>query len=435
MHLTGSNIDLEKNRKDSIRLWEKTEKTSSSGDSRVRVRSIPYPYEAMLAICSDLDETPDRQVYFEIMRFLNTKEETTMGCGMGLEVGNTIYFDMPPDQFAYWNTDEVGRVLVRELIRTGHIDCLHSYGDLATTREHAQRALEELDKHECRLKVWVDHRIAPTNFDGDIMKGSGDILGSPAYHADLTLDFGVEYVWRGRVTSVIGQNVPRSLDGIWQPSHPLISGKTILKEFTKGLLAIGGSEKYAMHKENNILHLSTLRDGQKTYEFMRCNSHWAGVSTCETATGLAKVITPKFLDRLVKKQGFCILYTHLGKELTHDRTFPQETIAALKNLASYFSTGKILITTTHRLLNYQHMFKNARFSLNNIADKLVVECSYKGPSCDLEGLSFNVSEGIQFELFINDRATTIKWHPFHDGTKVASIDWNQLEFPRKSVFL
>lgn len=49
------------------------------------VRSIPYPYRAMLAICSDLDETPDRLVYWEIMRFLNTTEETAMGPGEELE--------------------------------------------------------------------------------------------------------------------------------------------------------------------------------------------------------------------------------------------------------------------------------------------------------------------------------------------------------------
>jgi hypothetical protein len=79
----------------------------------VQLRPFPYPYRAMLAICSDLDETPDRHAYWEIMRFLNTTEETTMGPGVGLEVGNSIYFDMPPEQFAYWNTDDAGREMIR----------------------------------------------------------------------------------------------------------------------------------------------------------------------------------------------------------------------------------------------------------------------------------------------------------------------------------
>lgn len=44
----------------------------------IKLRQMPYPYRGMLAICSDLDETPDRSVYWEIMRFLNTTEKTAM---------------------------------------------------------------------------------------------------------------------------------------------------------------------------------------------------------------------------------------------------------------------------------------------------------------------------------------------------------------------
>ena len=65
------------------------------------LRDFPFPYKAMMTICSDLDETPDRARYFEIARFLNTDAETPAGKGVGLEVGNTIYFNMPNDQFAY----------------------------------------------------------------------------------------------------------------------------------------------------------------------------------------------------------------------------------------------------------------------------------------------------------------------------------------------
>ncbi|MCX5673851.1 MAG: hypothetical protein NTX87_02485 [Planctomycetota bacterium] len=75
----------------------------------LQLRRLPYPYRAMLTICSDLDDTTDGRVYCEILRFLNTTEATAMGPGLGLEVANSIYFDMPPDQFAYWNTDDAGR--------------------------------------------------------------------------------------------------------------------------------------------------------------------------------------------------------------------------------------------------------------------------------------------------------------------------------------
>src|SRR6267154_4889527 len=85
--------------------------------TRVKSRRFPYPFSAALAICSDLDETPDADTYFELMRFLNTTDDTSMGPGVGLEVGNSIYFDMPPGHFSYWNTDDKNREKIRALIK------------------------------------------------------------------------------------------------------------------------------------------------------------------------------------------------------------------------------------------------------------------------------------------------------------------------------
>jgi hypothetical protein len=328
-------------------------------DGRVHFFRFPRPYRAMLAICSDLDETPDRRVYWEIMRFLNTTQTTAMGEGLGLEVGNTLYFDMPPDQFAYWNTDDAGREMVRGLIRSGHIDCLHSFGDLATTRTHAGRALEELARHDCRLAVWVDHGTAVTNFGADIMGGHGDEVGHPAYHADLTCDFGVRYVWRGRVTSVIGQDVPRCLGGLFNAAHPVASAKTLVKEWAKGVLARRGHAKYAMHGPNALVRDARLRDGREVREFIRCNPHWGGVSRGDTGAGLDQVLTDRFLQRLVDRGGTCILYTHLGK--VRNRWEPVEAPArrALQRLADYYHAGRILVTTTRRLLDYRSRLQSS----------------------------------------------------------------------------
>ena len=68
----------------------------------VELRRFPYPYKAMLAICSDLDETSSLQAYLETMRFLNSAGTTPLGPGAALEVGNSMYFDMPSGRFSYW---------------------------------------------------------------------------------------------------------------------------------------------------------------------------------------------------------------------------------------------------------------------------------------------------------------------------------------------
>ena len=315
-------------------------------------RRFPARYEAALAICSDLDETPDADTYFELMRFLNTSEETSMGPGVGLEVGNSIYFDMPPGHFSYWNTDDQGREKIRALIKSGHIDVLHSYGDLAATRTHAARALEELERNDCHLRVWVDHSKAPTNFGADIMMGHGDEPGHPAYHADLTFAHGIEYVWVGRVTSVIGQNQKVSFQAIGDWGHPIASAKTIAKEAGKQLMGRCGSRKYGMHASNRLTRPVRLRDNlTNTVEFIRCNPHWDGVSSADTGRGISEVLSAQFLRQLSDRGGVCILYTHLGKLNAGMRRFDTAAVKAFRRLAEYYHSGKILVTTTYRLLD------------------------------------------------------------------------------------
>ena len=307
----------------------------------------------LLAICSDLDETPDAATYFELTRFLNTTENTTMGPGVGLEVGNTIYFDMAPGNFSYWNASEADREMIRTLIRSGHIDCLHSYGDLATVRAHAGRALDELVKHDCRIRVWVDHAVAPTNFGADIMHGHGDEKSHPAYHADLTMSYGIRHVWRGRVTSVIGQDRRFSLRSIGSVRHPLASIGTLAKEAAKQVLALRGHAKYIPQAGNPLVVEASLRDGQPVRELIRCNPSWGGVSCHDRGDEIHKVLTRRFLDRLVERQSPCILYTHLGK-LERGATchhFQPEVINSFRLLAGYHHTGKLRVTTTARLLN------------------------------------------------------------------------------------
>ncbi|GJM24575.1 MAG: hypothetical protein DHS20C16_09900 [Phycisphaerae bacterium] len=409
----------------------------------VTMRHWPYPYRAMLAVCSDLDETPDRNTYWDTAEFLNTKRTTPMGEGLGLEVGNTIYFDMAADQFAYWNTDDVGRTMVQSLIRSGHIDCLHSFGDLATTREHAQRALDELEQNGCHLDVWIDHAQAITNFDGGIMMGEGDASSSPAYHADLTVKHGVQFVWRGRVSSVLGQDVPPQLGGILSPAHPIASGKTFAKELSKQMLSRMGNEKYAMHAPNRILTRSTLRDGQPVYEFLRCNPHWGGVSSHETAWGFGDVLTDRMIAQLVDREGGCILYTHLGKS-EPDAKVPLGTSAidGFRRLATAQADGNLLVTTTRRLLGFCRAKEEIGYEATRCCDSIVIDIDTTKnryatlPEIidrDLEGLTFYTPDAGQTSVRIDGEDVPQVMRNAADATGRASVSipWSRLEFPER----
>jgi hypothetical protein len=409
------------------------------GQPAVSLRRLPYPYKAMLAICSDLDETPDWRTYWEIMRFLNTTETTSMGPGLGLEVGNSIYFDMPPDQFAYWNTDDAGREMVRTLIHSGHIDCLHSYGDLATTRAHAGRALEELDRHGCKLEVWVDHSKAVTNFGADIMCGQGDVPGSPAYHADLTCDYGIRYVWRGRVTSMIGQDVSASLRGIFTLRHPLASAKTAAKEAVKRRLAWLRNQKYAMHGPNKTFRADRLRNGRPVYEFLRSDGgYWGGVGEAATATGLSEVLTERFVDRLIEREGVCVLYTHLGKITDRGEILPPSTRAALRVLAERVRTGRVLVTTTHRLLKYLRVRDGLRCRTEQQGGTVVLTVECVSDECDavlecrvedLQGISLMLPGAMPAKIRLSGGGDLPCAQTDTNGYACVTIPWQMLTLP------
>jgi hypothetical protein len=357
----------------------------------VSLRDLPYPYDAMLAICSDLDETPSAETYLTSSKYLNTNEKTSFGEGVNLEVGNTIYFYMNEAEFAYWNTTDETRSAIRDLVLSGHIDCIHSFGDTATKRSQAQETLDHLDRHGCKIKVWIDHAVARTNLGADIMRGYGDVIGDPAYHADLTLDYGVQYVWRGRVTSVQGQDVPCGIGGIWQAGKPMGSLVTLGKETVKICAASFGSSKYAMHGPNRLLKDVVLRDSRPTTEFLRSNPHPLGVSAGDNAAGLGDVLSSGFLDRLVERRAKAIVYTHLGKQVDPRNGFPGPTRIALEKLADRMLANEILVATTERLLDYARLRERVSWNVRDDASgvmEIVLDTRNCGPSCD--GLSFIV---------------------------------------------
>lgn len=396
---------------------------------------VPYPYRAALAICSDLDETPSLQTYLEMQRFICGTGPTRMGRGLGLEIGNTLYFDMPEGHVSYWNADAVGRGTLRTLIRSGHVDCLHSFGDLARTREQARKALEELAGHGVGLQVWVDHAQAISNLGSDIMLGQGDVPESPVYHTDLLAAHGIRYVWRGRVSSMIGQNRPPSLRRIWTPAHPVASARTVAKEAAKVTLARRGSVKYAIHAGNRLLRQVTLRDGHPSVEFLRCNPYWQGVQHGATAAGLAEVLVPRVLDRLTERRGLCVIYTHMGKVQGNDPPFGPRTQAGLRLLAERFGRRDIWVTTTRRLLGYANALEALQFAAVERAGVLTIETAVAGTGWapvdleDLAGLSFRVPPAQSYELHHAGRCTPLSIMARGADSFIVGVPWKPAEFP------
>jgi len=409
--------------------------------NEIQIERIPAPYQAMLAISSDLDETPDFEHYFELIKFLASDKNTSAGKGLNLEFANSIYFDMPVGCFSYWNTDDKARSIILTLIRSGHIDTIHSFGELTTTRQQIERTIDELNKHSCKFSVWTDHRKTPTNLGQDITAGTGDVPTSETYHFDLSSSIGIKYIWRGRVTSIIGQETTPSYKGIFNHQHPFISSKTIIKEKFKRLLANLNYKKYSMHKDNRLIRTITLRDNRIAYEFIRSNPHWAGVSSADNAHQINQVITKTMLELLVKRMGICILYTHLGKTGNYRTAITPQLIQAFNLLAEYYHQKKILVTTPAKLLKYITTRDHLKFSAQSTDDKLIINIqAIDDPLTgkrlpepeELSGITFSTQDNInRIEIKLTTgQSVPIKTYPKNNKNKtLAAIEWNKLEFP------
>ena len=67
---------------------------SPAATPKVALRDFPWPFRGMLAICSDIDdESPEH--FAGLHRFLNTREMTPLGPGLGLDVSDSFWFYAP----------------------------------------------------------------------------------------------------------------------------------------------------------------------------------------------------------------------------------------------------------------------------------------------------------------------------------------------------
>jgi hypothetical protein len=386
--------------------------------SEVAARQFPYPYQAALAISNDIDNTSTFEEFVETHKFLNTHEKTSMGEGVGLNIGNTFLFWEPPSGKTisfFGSSDPRITKTIMKYLRAGQIDIIHSYGQKPNfARADMIAALQELRKDGIYLDTWIDHSGSHSNMGDDVTFGLGDHLEAAEYHADLTLASGVKYAWLGRVTMIVGQAAPLTWNAylnLFDSDHPFYSGVNISKEWAKNIVAILGSKKYSMHKDNELVHIATLDDGAKIYEFMRFDDNWRGVGAGADSRGLAYSISPRTLARLKEVEGYMIVYTHLGKNSDCEQYICPETQAALRNLADEYRSGRIFVTTTSNLLNYhvRHKYLNWSYNTKNGEIKIVVHAiddpifgSYVPSIAQLEGMTFYVPDGKQTFVYLGE---------------------------------
>jgi hypothetical protein len=412
-------------------------------DNSVTLRKLPYPFRAALAICSDIDGTATCEKFLAIQEFLNTERETALGPGLGLEIGNSFFPYSADDSFAYFSSRPQDRETLRRFIRAGYVDCLHSYGDGACSRDDALRALEQLERDGCCLDTWVDHDRAPSNLGRDVTAGLGDVPGAPIYHADAMLQYGVRFAWMGRVSSIVGHERPLSAGSflhLYDAAHPFHSLRHTGRELVKTVLARLGNRKFAIHAHNGLLRVASLRDGGQLYEFKRANNHWRGTSYA-LSDNLAYVLSRRTLARLLDVEGCMIVYTHLGRGPESPPYLSPEARAALHGLAAEYRAGHIYVTTTSRLLNYLLTWRHLRWSyalspgghveieITGVDDPL--KARWGTTSAMLQGLTFYVPDCWRASVYLSgDLLPRLERNPAdHTGRESVTIPRRFLIYP------
>lgn len=392
----------------------------------ISLRKFPYPFKAALTLCNDLDEYTFDE-FIEIHRFLNTREKTSLGPGLSLEIGDSFWMysvkSDVSDAFTYFNglSDDPTSYAetIQKLVKAGYLDCLHTYGNFnqygGFHRGYAERAIAEMERQEMHVQVWIDHgdmhNFQNINYLGGTKErsiGSGVTTKIVEYHTDLSKKFGIRFYWPMIVTPVVGQNRKIGWEDILSDRSNrkrLILNRLayfILKLMPKHYIEkqaflSGKRRQLELLFENPLMFSKTLPSGDKVYCFQRYGD-WFN----NGADSLEVTLSEMKLKKLIKRNGSSIVYVHIGRKAGGcTDILPESSIQALRELSSRYHDGEIYVTTTSRLLTYHLVSQNlvwqvARQNDISVINIIHVKDEVDGdfvPSPDqLQGVTFYTDE-------------------------------------------
>ncbi len=344
----------------------------------INLRPFPYPYKAGLAICSDID-CCDSATFLKIHRILNTD-----AWGLNLPVADSFFgVGKFPGQMAYFKKD--GKTpsedadFIRHAISDGLIDSLHTWGDFNEAppdplflKKIAVNLTEELKKYNLKIQIWINHgdKCNRQNFDARLFPNSylGSDPNSPWYTANMIRELGIKYYWWSEFTDLIlSERTPRFV------SLKINLATNEIKNTIKHILG----KSYLKKHSNQITELAVpfvLKDEQKLFAFTR---FWKPKESRRSATrcSLRYVLSAPVLRQLIQRQGYIIVYIHLGIPAigTDNELFFEKDMKALKTLAEYYHNGDIWVTTTKNLLNYWMVRNNLIWESNKQGRKIIIK--------------------------------------------------------------
>lgn len=325
----------------------------------------------MLAICSDIDQTTLER-FVLLHRFLNTREETSLGRGLGLDVADSFWFYAPhgnapaATQMSFfagmdWRERSGSADQILRFIRGGWIDTLHSFGNFnehpvgqpgSFTREHAERALAALEEAGVGVKIWSNH--GNRNNIQNILREQhwvGDQPGHHSRHSDLLRRFGIRFVWSSFMSADFRRDVPVELSKLRDDQF--------VWRFSR--------QDYAFFRDVKGAEQLAARFGVPIRE-----SDGGVLAVVWHPRALHVQLSSENLNELIEKGGYAVVGQHLGVGV-RGKALPPEAIRALHRLKHAEEAGDILVARTSRLLEYAVAREHLRFeTAQDAAGKIVI---------------------------------------------------------------
>lgn len=380
--------------------------TGMSDGREHRIAEFPPPYGGMLALSSDVEFTtwPTQVELFAIFG------------GLGLETAFSFWCFGDPRQT--WRLFEADHSLsphaesAFRLARSGLLDSLHSFGDSAglgegpIDRARIANAYEVLKREGVEVPVYSNHgsRSDRQNIGGEwATYQEGDLPHSPCYHLDLTLGYGIRFFW-----------TDPDYDLEWRP---------------------GPSSACS----DDLFAAQACRDGNRILRFRRYRGRLPQ-SPC--ATTVADQLAPLFREGL---SGYKVIYQHLGAHRRPDGQafsatpplFHDRDLEALRALSGLDRSGRVLVTTTARLLRHAMLMKSRCWKI-----------AQEGPATVVTFPCLSVWQGVPFTLTWKDLEgwcmECVDEHPvlaclgsesramacwIVNGVRYAGFPWSRIDVP------
>jgi len=365
-------------------------------------------------------------------------DPTVFGTGLGLEVDSSFWFfnATQTEQLSYFKNltceETPFAPVCRELWRSGHIDCLHTYGDFDDgrfERKYAEIAVNELNRHSASIQTWINHGNS-NNIQNLGVPGRcfGDEQGHPAYHFDLLTQLKMRYVWTGKMTHILGQNTKKTANVMIKN----LLQKMVVTSKYRSL------EYKPIFPENDLIQPIRLGDGHLLWDFQRFVNNW-GCQTVLDSNDLGAQIKPTNIRQLITNEGFLIVYTHMCEGLNIANPLPAKLYTALQFMAEKYRDGELLVATVSRLLKYTELIQTLKWTHcidnNRLLIKIDPELTNLGyhdilSGDDLQGITFYCDEPENVKVLLDDRELrTVANDQDYTGRFSVSVPWQKLEFP------